>query len=157
MASLLTILHSGHARAAPGRLRALAGRLAQLSRYSAASALALTLDFAVYLLLTAGEMQPVLAGVIGYSTGLLLHFVLSSRFVFAHTAAKAQARLFGEFALSGLAGIGTTAVVMALATGAAGLPGLPAKALAAGASFLLVYWLRCTIVFAAPASPPAAR
>jgi putative flippase GtrA len=132
------------------RLAALAPTLVQLSRYSAASVMALALDFTVYLLLTAGEMKPVLAGVLGYGAGLLLHFVLSSRFVFVAAAAKAQARRFGEFALSGLAGIGTTATVMTLATDFAGLPGLTAKVLAAGASFLLVYWLRCSIVFAGP-------
>jgi putative flippase GtrA len=157
MGSLLTILRSGREHAAVGRLEALMTTLGQLSRYSAASVLALTLDFAVYLLLTAGEMKPVLAGVLGYSAGLLLHFLLSSRFVFVAAATKAHARRFGEFVLSGLAGIGTTAVVMTLATTVADLPGLTAKIMAAGASFLLVYWLRCTIVFAASPIPPSPR
>jgi putative flippase GtrA len=149
MAYLLTLLRSGADGAAGRRLEALAGTLVQLSRYSAASMLALALDFSVYLLLTAGHVKPVLAGVLGYGAGLALHFLLSVRFVFVGAStSKAQARLFGEFALSGLAGIATTAVVMALATGVAGLPGLPAKVLAAFASFLLVYWLRRTIVFA---------
>jgi putative flippase GtrA len=157
MAHLLTILRSGSDRATGHRLEALAGTLVQLSRYSAASMLALALDFAVYLLLTAGDMQPVLAGVLGYGAGLALHFLLSIRFVFAAAATrKAQGRLFGEFALSGLAGIATTAIVMVLATGVVGLPGLPAKALAACTSFLLVYWLRRTIVFAPSPTRPSA-
>jgi putative flippase GtrA len=157
MASLLTILRSASGQTTERRLEAFAGTLVQLSRYSATSLLALALDFTVYLLLTAGDMKPVLAGVLGYGAGLALHFLLSIRFVFVAAAtSKAQARLFGEFALSGLAGIATTAVVMAFATGVAGFPGLPAKVLAAFASFLLVYWLRCSIVFAPSAtrSPP---
>ena len=155
MASLLTILRSGPDHATGPRLQALVGTLVQLSRYSAVSVLALALDFAVYLLLTASDLNPVLAGVLGYGAGLALHFLLSIRFVFvAPATSKAQARLFGEFALSGLAGIASTAVVMALATGVAGLPGLPAKVLAAFASFLLVYWLRCSIVFAPSPSRP---
>jgi putative flippase GtrA len=157
MDPLLTILRSGREHAAAGRLEALAPTLVQLSRYSAASVLALILDFTVYLLLTAGEMKPVLAGVLGYSAGIVLHFLLSSRFVFVAAAAKAHVRRFGEFVLSGLAGIGTTAVVMTLATTVADLPGLTAKILAAGASFLLVYWLRCTVVFAATPLPPRPR
>lgn len=157
MGFVLTILRSGREGAVTARLEALAPTLVQLSRYSAASALALALDFATYLLLTAGDMKPVLAGVLGYGAGLVLHFVLSSRFVFLGAAAKAHSRRFGQFALSGLAGIGTTAIVMTIATDLAGLPGLTAKILAAGASFLLVYWLRCTVVFAASPMPPRAR
>jgi putative flippase GtrA len=151
------MLRSGREGGVAARLEALAPTLSQLSRYSAASVLALALDFAIYLLLTAGDMKPVLAGVLGYGAGLVLHFVLSSRFVFVAAAAKAHGRRFGQFALSGLAGIGTTAVVMTIAADVAGLPGLTAKVLAAGASFLLVYWLRCTIVFAASPMPPRAR
>jgi putative flippase GtrA len=150
-----SILHSRSEHVTPDRLQALLAMLSQLSRYSAASALALVLDFTVYLVLTTGDMKPVLAGVLGYGAGLALHFLLSSKFVFSATPAnKAQTRLFGEFALSGLAGIATTAVVIALATELAGLPGLPAKVLAAGMSFVLVYWLRCTIVFGGSSSQP---
>jgi putative flippase GtrA len=133
------------------RLEALRASLTQLSRYSAASALALALDFTIYLALSAQGLRPVLAGVLGYAAGLALHFVLSSRFVFSVASLdKTQGRLLGEFALTGLAGTGTTAIVMALATGVADLPGLAAKILAAGISFVLVYWMRCTVVFGAP-------
>ena len=52
-------------------------------------------------------MSPPLAGVIGYALGTGLHYLLSTRFVFdAGTTDKVHARLFGEFALSGLAGMG---------------------------------------------------
>jgi putative flippase GtrA len=121
----------------------------QLSRYAMASALALALDFAVYLTLTGSAVSAPLAGVVGYGLGMTLHFLLSTRFVFdASATGKEQARLFAEFALSGAAGAGITALVIALAMQAAGLAALPAKALAAGASFFVVFALRRTVVFA---------
>ncbi len=135
-------------RSLPARLHALIGIGPQLSRYALVSLAALALDFSLYLALTSGGMKPVLAGVIGYAAGTVLHYVLSARFVFDAAATdKVQARLFGEFALSGLAGIGITALVIALATEVAGLAALPAKVLAAGVSFLLVFALRRGVVF----------
>jgi len=124
------------------------GIVPQLSRYSVASALALALDFAVYLTLTGSAVPPPVAGVVGYALGTALHFLLSTRFVFdARATDKLHARLLGEFALSGIAGIGITALVIALATEAAGLAALPAKVLAAGASFIIVFGLRRAVVF----------
>jgi putative flippase GtrA len=124
--------------------------LPQLSRYAVVSVLALVLDYVVYLSLITTGMRPLLAGIVGYSLGLLLHFVLSTCFVFDAAAAhKPPARLFGEFALSGVAGLAVTAAVIATATDIAGLPALPAKILATGMSFLIVYALRRGIVFAA--------
>jgi putative flippase GtrA len=136
-------------RLVPARVRTLFSIVAQLSRYSLVSALALTLDFTVYLALTALGVSPPLAGMIGYALGTGLHYLLSTRFVFdARATDKLHARLFGEFALSGIAGMGITALVIALATEAAGLTALPAKVLAAAASFLVVFALRRTVVFA---------
>jgi len=133
----------------PPRLQALLGVLPQLSRYSAASALALALDFTIYLLLTASAVRPSLAGVIGYAAGLALHYLLSVRFVFdARATRKVEARLVAEFALSGLAGMAVTALVIGAVADIAGLPVLLAKVLAATASFLVVFALRRTVVFA---------
>jgi len=136
------------ARLARARSGALIAVLPQLSRYSLVSALALALDFTVYLALMKLAMDPPLAGAIGYALGTGLHYLLSTRFVFdARATDKVQARLFGEFALSGLAGMGITALVIALATEAVGLAALPAKVLAAGASFIIVFGLRRAVVF----------
>ncbi len=138
------------------RLHPLVAIVPQFSRYTVVSVLALALDFAVYLMLTTTDMKAALAGVIGYGCGLALHYLLSVRFVFdAHAAQKAQVRLFGEFALSGLAGMAITALVIALVADVAGLPVLPAKILAAGASFLVVFALRRSVVFARRDAPPA--
>lgn len=137
----------------PARLQALIGIAPQLSRYALVSLAALALDFSLYLALTAASMNPVLAGVIGYATGMGLHYVLSTRFVFDAAATdKVHARLFGEFALSGVAGLAITALVIALATNVMGLPALLAKVLAAGISFLAVFALRRIVVFAVPSA-----
>ena len=68
-------------------------------------------------------MWPPLAGVIGLCGSERCCTTCSrSRFVFdARATDKAQARLFGEFALSGLAGMAITALVIALATEVFGL------------------------------------
>jgi putative flippase GtrA len=145
--SLAGSLHLAQAPVA--RLGALVGIGPQLSRYALVSLAALALDFALYLLLMTAGLGAVTAGVLGYAAGTGLHYVLSTRFVFDAAATdKVQARLFGEFVLSGIAGIGITALVIALGTGTLGLSALPAKVLAAGISFLAVFALRRTVVFA---------
>ena len=132
---------------ATARARVLFAIVPQLSRYSLASALALGVDFAAFLSLTASAASPLVAGVIGYALGTALHYMLSVRFVFdAHATNKMHARLLGEFGVSGIVGIGITAFVISLAT-RAGLAALPAKILAAPASFLMVFALRRTVVF----------
>lgn len=129
-------------------MRRLAGIAPQLSRYALASALALALDFALFLVLTSLSVWAPLAGVAGYAAGTVLHYLLSVRFVFdARATEKPHARLFGEFAVTGVSGMAATAGVIAAATDAAGLSPLPAKVLAAGISFLLVFLLRRGVVF----------
>src|ERR1700704_3672639 len=71
------------------RLRAMAP---QLSRYAAVSALALGLDFGVFLALNGAMGHPTLAGVVGYACGIVLHYQLSRRFVFANAASAKSAR-----------------------------------------------------------------
>jgi putative flippase GtrA len=134
-------------RLATARARVPIAIVPQLSRYSLVSALALGLDFTAFLALTVSAASPLVAGVIGYTLGMALHYMLSSRFVFdAYATNKIHARLLGEFALSGIVGIGVTAFVISLAT-QAGLAALPAKVLAAPASFLMVFALRRSVVF----------
>jgi putative flippase GtrA len=121
----------------------------QLSRYAIVSALALALDFTVFIGLNAAFGLPILAGVIGYSCGIVLHYFLSRNFVFnAMRSPKSAHRLFTEFVASGLIGLALTALVIAVATGPLGLAPIVAKILAAVASFIGVFVIRRTIVFA---------
>ena len=130
-------------------LARLFGLIPQLGRYTVVSGAALLLDFALFLSLIRLGVAPTLAGVAGYAVGLALHYGLSARFVFdAARAGKPHARLFSEFALTGLAGLVITAAVISVATGVAGLAPVLAKALAAILSFVAVYLMRRQIVFA---------
>lgn len=136
-------------------LRLLAPLLAlapQFSRYVVVSVLALGLDFSVFLLLThTAGVKASLAGVTGYGMGLALHFVLSTRFVFERRGLdKSQRRLLAEFALSGLVGVVLTWSIIALVVDVAGFYPVVGKVLAVGLSFVAVYLLRRSIVFAGP-------
>ena len=131
--------------------RPVAGMLSQLSRYTLVSAVALGLDVGVFMALAHGAgFKASAAGIVGYTAGLALHFLLSSRFVFdTGASAKSKVRLFAEFVLSGLVGLAITAVVIAAATDLAGLPPVVGKGAAVVVSFASVFVLRRTIVFAA--------
>jgi putative flippase GtrA len=130
-------------------LRLRTGVVPQLSRYSLVSAVALGVDFAVFLILNAGIGLPMLSGVAGYACGIVVHYQLSRRFVFdAARSSKSAQRMFSEFVASGLVGLAVTAGVIALATLGFGLQPLVAKILAVGASFVGVFIIRRTFVFA---------
>lgn len=130
-------------------LRSGAGVGPQLSRYAVVSVAALAIDFAVFLLLNGAVGYPTLSGVAGYACGIVVHYRLSRRFVFdAAGSRKSAQRMFSEFVASGLLGLAVTAAVIALATGGLGLAPLNAKILAAAASFVGVFIVRRTIVFA---------
>lgn len=121
----------------------------QLSRYAIVSALALGLDFSVFIGVNQALSMPTLAGVVGYACGIVLHYFLSRYYVFnAQVSRKSSHRMFGEFVASGLVGLAVTAGVIAFATGVLGLAPIVAKILAAGASFIGVFAIRRTIVFA---------
>jgi putative flippase GtrA len=125
------------------------GVLPQLSRYAIVSSIALTADFSVFLGFNAIFGLPTLAGVVGYSCGIVLHYFLSRNFVFnAKRSRKSAQRLFSEFVASGLIGLTATVSVIALATTYFGLSAIAAKILAVGASFIGVFLIRRTIVFA---------
>lgn len=128
-------------------------RLPELSRYTVVSVMALALDSSVFLALThSGATKASLAGVVGYLVGLLLHYTLSSRFVFdASRAGKSGLRLFAEFTASGLVGVFLTWAVIGFVVDTLGLWPILGKGFAVVASFTVVYALRRWVVFAAAA------
>lgn len=124
----------------------------QVSRYALASGAALAIDWLTYLLTAGIGLAPALAGVVGYATGMLAHYLLSILWVFdARASGKGQARLALEFVASGLLGLALTAATIALATSSLGLALVPAKLLAIAASFASVFLLRRMVVFAVQA------
>ena len=121
----------------------------ELSYYTIVSVIALGVDLAVFKMLLIGGMRAALAGIVGYGVGLVLHYMLSVRYVFETAgSAKSGARRFGEFALSGGVGVAITWAVILAATDFAHLPAMLGKIAAVGTSFVVVFLLRRGIVFA---------
>jgi putative flippase GtrA len=135
-----------------GRLTSIIDRLSDriFVLYVLASVCALAVDVGSFLALMAAGLSATLASAIGYSLGIVSHWLLSSRTVFTGRVADRgsadrtkQKALFVASALAGLAL--TTAIV-----GGAELSAIDpraAKLVAIGASFLLTWVLRSRVVF----------
>jgi putative flippase GtrA len=120
----------------------------QLSRYTVASVFALAADFTVYLGLAQSGMAMTFAAIIGYTLGMLTHYVLSSRWVFnKDVAEKSETRLFSEFAVSGAVGLVLTVTVIAVAEKIFFASPFVAKLAAVGVSFFAVFFVRRCMVF----------
>jgi putative flippase GtrA len=138
------------------RLLASPSLIMQIGRYGLVSVAALGFDFAVFLALTKAGAVPAMAGMAGYAVGLVLHFLLSTLFVFdTHASRKTRARLFGEFAISGGAGLVLTAAVITVMTHRLHAAPVAAKITAVLISFVVVFLLRRSVVFAARRAPVA--
>ncbi len=99
-------------------VRRLVRLMPQLSRYGVVSIAALAADFGVYIALFSAAVAASLAGIAGYAVGMVVHYFLSSRFVFkTQGSRKSERRRFVEFLLSGLVGITLTGFIIAIATG----------------------------------------
>ncbi|WP_324261711.1 GtrA family protein [Altererythrobacter sp. H2] len=123
----------------------------RLLRYGLASVAALAVDIGLFLLLLAAGLAAAPASALGYSLGIVTHWLISSRAVFVGRVAERgpdrtrQKALFVGSALVGLAL--TTAIV-----GAGELAGFDprlAKILAIAVSFAATWLLRSRIVFRA--------
>ncbi len=118
--------------------------------YLLASGLALGSDAGLFLLLLDAGMTPVTASATGYCAGILVHWMVSSRLVFADGAA---ARGTGERHRQKLLFVGSALVGLAVTTaivGGGSVLGLDprlAKLVAIVVSFQTTYLLRRHIVF----------
>jgi putative flippase GtrA len=121
-------------------------------RYVAASALALATDGGLFLLLVAGGMHAVSASATGYIAGIGVHWLISSRIVFADGVADRgtgeRTRQKGMFILSALIGLAITTGIVGLAT-ASDIDPRIGKLAAIIVSFQATYMLRRHIVFRA--------
>lgn len=121
----------------------------RLLRYLLASVGALAVDVGCFLLLLGGGLQAALASAIGYSAGILAHWILSSRTVFTDTVAergRERTKQKALFVVSALAGLAVTIGIVGLADYLTFDP-RPAKLLAIVASFTLTWLLRSRVVF----------
>lgn len=117
------------------------------ARYLLASALSLGVDLQCFNLLLNLAVPPVGAATVGYGAGLYVHWLVSSRLVFA-TAPNAAPGLQRKtlFAISALAGLAITALIVAMFD-RFGLDARWGKAVAILASFHAVYLIRKSYVF----------
>jgi putative flippase GtrA len=135
-----------------GAMKELANRLYGnvFMRYVAVSVGALAADMAVFLMLLSAGLPSVAASAIGYSVGILAHWILSSRTVFQDrvsergTAARTQQKAM--FVMSALLGLLLTMAIVGAGT-AVGVDPRLAKICAIGASFLLTFLLRSVVIF----------
>lgn len=139
--------HTGSA----AQLRRVAGRLLELaaSRYLIVSFAALCADIAVFFAAMALGWSAVIASIAGYCAGIQLHWLLSSRWVFAGRMRPSGAPRLGQqgmFIVSALLGLALTAAVVA-ASQAMGMHPTAGKGAAIIGSFCLTYLLRSVIVF----------
>src|SRR5690606_2547269 len=119
----------------------------QLARYVLISGLAFALDFAVFVQLLRLGMTPVAASVVSYLCGTQLHWLLSTRLVFAagvRENAAARRRQQIQFFASAAVGVACNAGILA-ASEAMMIPVLIGKLAATGVSFVLVLAVRATV------------
>ena len=118
-------------------------------RYVLVSCAALGVDTLITLNLTWAGIAPALCATAGYLIGLTLHWVLSSRFVFATELGVDKRARMRQAALFFASGLGGLAVTVATFTTAITLdaPALIAKAVAVAVSFCAVYLVRRHLIF----------
>ncbi len=122
---------------------------ATVLRYGIGSVVALGADMGLFIGLLDMGMPSVAASALGYSLGILVHWLISSRLVFAATAAPAgpaRTRQKGLFVISALAGLAITTAIVAFG-GMAGLMPVAAKLIAIVVSFQATYMMRKAFVF----------
>lgn len=118
-------------------------------RYVAASVCALAVDVGSFLGLMVLGMLAAPASAIGYSLGILAHWLLSSRAVFQDNVAAGgvgRTKQKAMFVISALVGLGLTTAIVGAADLAGGDPRL-AKLFAIAISFTATWLLRSKIVF----------
>lgn len=122
---------------------------ARYVRYLAASAISLGADLSIFYLVLQIDVSAVAASVLGYISGLVVHWLLSSRLVFADkipSGAAARRRQQLLFAISAILGLTLTAGVVECGLRMGLAPGL-SKLAAIVFSFQLTYVFRRAFVF----------
>ena len=119
------------------------------ARYIMASGVSLCSDMAVFMLLLNLGTGAVQAAALGYCAGLVVHWLMSSRLVFARQTLFLSRRRKQKalFVLSALLGLAITSLIVGLGNHF-GLNPVLAKLCAIVVSFQTTYLLRRTVVFA---------
>lgn len=118
-------------------------------RYFIASVGAVAVDFGCFLALLSTGANATWASALGYSFGIIAHWVLSSRKVFHDTVAHevaARTRQKALFVISALIGLALTTAIVGVGA-ASGVDPRLAKLFAIIISFAATYVLRAKVVF----------
>lgn len=121
-------------------------------RYVLASVGALAVDVGCFLGLMAGGIAAAPASAVGYSLGILAHWLMSSRAVFHDSVADggiARTRQKALFVISALIGLGLTTAIVGFGDWSGIDPRL-AKGVAIVVSFIVTWLIRSRIVFRSP-------
>ena len=125
-------------------------------RYVCASVGALAVDVGSFLALMSLGVMAAPASALGYSLGILAHWLMSSRAVFQDSVASggvARTRQKALFVISALIGLALTTAIVGVGDWSGIDPRL-AKAAAIVVSFLVTWLIRSRIVFRSEAATP---
>ncbi len=132
----------------------------QFAGYVAVSGAALCIDFSIYWALLSVAHYAFIAAVGGYVCGVLAHYLLSSRVVFADRFEKRgmveEAPAVFKFFAAGMSGLLVTAAVVGVLADVMGVHPLVAKICAAGCSFTVVFLSLRLFVFNHTSGRPVA-
>ena len=121
----------------------------RLVRYVLASVGALAIDVGSFLALLSLAVPAAAASAFGYALGIVAHWLLSSRAVFADTVAergRERTKQKALFVVSAMIGLGLTTGIVGLADLGGSDPRL-AKLVAIAVSFTVTWMLRNKVVF----------
>jgi putative flippase GtrA len=131
------------------KLRLLLEKLLYL-RYVLVSFGALAVDMGVFLAILSAHIPSVAASAIGYSCGILAHWILSSRTVFqdrvSARGSDERTRQKAMFVLSALLGLGVTMAIVGFGE-AMGVDPRISKLVAIVVAFQITYLLRNSLIF----------
>jgi putative flippase GtrA len=119
-----------------------------ITRYLAASIIALAFDVALFSSLVAMSVDPTLASAAGYCAGIVIHWLVSANIVFTGKTRDGAALHIQRALFAGSAVVGLAITVVTVETlGRAGVHPIPSKGAAIGVSFVAVYAMRKWGVF----------
>ena len=119
-----------------------------LTRYLLASVVSLAFDVALFLVLVAFAVEAGLASAVGYSAGIVVHWLISASFVFPGKARAGAGLMLQRAGFAGTAVLGlaiTVGIVSWLSE--LGVAPVAAKGVAVAVSFFAVYFARKHGVF----------
>jgi putative flippase GtrA len=120
------------------------------ARYLVVSAVALGFDLWVYALGLKASLAAAAAGALGYSAGLIIHYVFSAWWVFPDPVGRRPPlATLAKFVATGLIGLALTSGLIGTLTGAGLCGPYAAKIVAIAVSTVTVFAVRRAYVFAA--------